>query len=169
MAYCQRWRENRLRLVFSRLIEGYSVNSQPGPSKGSQAFFIFVVESPGWVDGILANPRAPVIGHPHETFLCSSLDFLRIDTWDILQDLDTLQVFEDYGLNGLKKSHDLSAVLYLFFFFFFLMKFILIKIIKQISIRSLLWFIQELWKWLFWNHLEYERYFIVKNDDQSLR
>lgn len=59
---------NRLRLVFSRLIEGCSVNSQPGPSKGSQAFFI-LVESLGWVDGILANPRAPVqIGHPHERF-----------------------------------------------------------------------------------------------------
>lgn len=35
---------------------------------------------------------------------------------DILQCvLDTLQVFEDYGLNGLKKSHDLSAMLFFFF------------------------------------------------------
>lgn len=75
VAYCQRWRENRLRLVFSKLIEGYSVNSQP--SKGRQAFFIFVFGSPGWVDGILANPRDSSDRTPSRNV---SLDFLRIDT-----------------------------------------------------------------------------------------
>lgn len=178
---------NRLRLVFSRLIEGYSVNSQPGSSKGSQAFFIFV-ESPGWVDGILANPRAPVIGHPHETFLCSSLDFLRIDTD---QGYPAIRPGHVAGLRRLRSQwikeilwFECHVIFLLFFFFFWWNLFWLIKIIKQISNQFLLWFVQELWcfefeiyfgividdwKWSFWNYLGYEKYFKVKKDEQSLR